>query len=241
MPYIPLDGTKRDTNLVWSIMLFPNDQELRSHYLRVLQLGDQLSQTDDSVTLTVTAGELRSLMHGPSWTEVLSLAAEAVKGGTIAGDILATIYLMNAFKGQHGAFHAPSFGKAVHVIQKFASGRRFGNGDPLPISEATIRKKWVEFESVAHLWAATRLNLDYPFCPDKAWLHSIDSCREMMAVAAGMLRFGANHIPERTKPPKPVLSLQDAWLIPEDVGSKTLKSDHIPDQLLEYLSSYKAG
>lgn len=240
MATITLNGTSDDLDIVRSIMLFPNDEALRNHYLKMLDLNDQISATADGESITIAVDDLKSALAGPSWMEVKSLATEAVKGGTIVGDLLATIYIMDAFKDRHDAFADPSFGKALHVIEKFAIGERFGDETPLPYSEGTIRKRWTEFESVAHLWAATRLNQDYPFCEPGAWQHSVEACHKMLAAAAGILKFGTNYIPKRTKPPKPVVDPVKAWAIPASVGSSRLESERLPDKLAEYLKSFKA-
>ena len=240
MASIPLNGTSLDTDTVRAIMLFPNDPIVRDYYLTVLRLSSQISTAEDNELMTVAAKDLKSLVSGVSWSEVESLAIEAAKGGTIAGDVLATIYIMDAFQGQHAPFVDPSLNKAIHVMEMFGAGRRFGDGEKMPRSETTIRKKWDKFESVAHLWAATRLNQDYPFCEQGAWLNSVEACHTMLAVAANILSFGTSYIPKRTKPAKPVVNPDNAWTIPEHIGSRKLESDRLPDQLMEYLESYRA-
>lgn len=240
MAQIPLNGTIQDTDIVRSIMLFPNDETLRSHYLNVLNLKDRISKVQDSELVTVTAGDLKALLKGPSSAEVSNIAIEAVKGGTIAGDLLAIMYIMDSFKGTHQKLNDPSRNKAIHVMKKFGPGRRFGDSSPLPVSKGTILKNRKEFESVAHLWAATRLNQDYPFCEPGAWDYSQDACYKMLAAAASILNFSTTYIPKKMKSVISVVNPDKVWTIPEYIGSTTLKSDRLPDQLIKYLESYKA-
>ena len=240
MASIPLNGTSSDTDIVRAIMLFPNDQALRDHYISVLRLQDMIAEAEDSKPMTVSAKDIKSLLAGPSWNEIKSLATEAVKGGTVAGDMLATMYVMNAFKGKHPVFADPSLNKAIHVMKTFGIGQTFGDGSPVPYSKGTALKHWKEFESVAHLWAAARLNQDYPYCDEGAWQHSVEACHTMLAVAAGIHKFGASYIPKRSKPAGAVFDADNAWTVPEFIGLRGLESNRLPDQLIKYLKSYSA-
>ena len=72
-------------------------------------------------------------------------------------------------------------------------------------------------------------------------MHALNAAgHTMLAVAANILSFGTSYIPKRTKPAKPVVNPDNAWTIPEHIGSRKLESDRLPDQLMEYLESYRA-
>lgn len=151
------------------------------------------------------------------------------KRAFIAGDILMTLYLMDRFK-----LPEPSMNKALFVAMEFAKKATYGDGTRLNTSERMVRQCWTEYESVAHLWAAFRINQAYPYTDDPF----IDP--KFLEVAVGLYRFGTGFVPARAKKKIPVLDAQKCWALPDNVPASNLKSDRIPDRLLKYLKKYKA-
>jgi hypothetical protein len=120
-----------------------------------------------------------------------ALAAEATKQGTVAGDLLGLMYEMHL-----QGMDEPSFGKAIENYKQFALPLRYGDGEALKRSEATLRQYFNAFESVAHLWAAFRLNQGpYAYTADpKDIFHTPEGLRALLPL------FGSPRTPRPSAP-----------------------------------------
>lgn len=196
-------------------MLFPSRPDLRKiHFVREFVEQEVMSGKADDMAVKLPTWMLRTLLDSPGKDETKSLAAEATKRGTVAGDLLALIYEMQA---RHVG--EPSFGKAVDHYKGFALGRKYGDGEALKYSEQTLRNYFDEFASVAHLWAAFRLNQGpYAYTEDaRSVFHSPKDFLTFLGIAKDVGRFAESFIPKRTKPLRPVIDGEILVQIPADV------------------------
>ena len=224
METLELLGDGLDGERVMAWMLFPNEQDLRrAHIVRKMLIDSYIRDRIPSDQVKVPVCVLQSMLDGPSQYELHNRAVEATKQGTVAGDLLALIYEMH-LRG----VEEPSFGKAIANYKKFALGRRYGDRGALKRSEATLRRYFDSFESVAHLWAALRLNQGpYPYTSVKSDVfHSPEGLQAMLGVAKAVGEFATKFIPKRTKPSKPVISLGTLVKIPEEITAKRLSFKH---------------
>jgi hypothetical protein len=240
MPIIDLDGSPLDQHRVLSLMYFPRDELLRNQYFELNLMSQNLLDLEDEVVCNVTAGDLRLLINAPPLNEIRDKVSEAAKRATSAADVLACVYLMEKFKDKVNAFSEPSLNRAFHVAKEFAIKAKFGDGEVPPRSEATIRKNWEEFRPVAHLWAAFRINIGYPFANKADFFRTPESFHKFLGVAAGIFSFGTAFVPSRAKPANPILDQGTAWVVPPSIEPLSLVSDRVPDLLKDYLSHYKA-
>lgn len=196
-------------------MLFPTRPDLREvHFVREVVEQELMSRETGDTPVNLPAWMLRTLLDSPGKDETKRLAAEATKRGTVAGDLLALIYVMEAQN-----VNEPSFGKAVEHYKGFALGLKYGDGEALKYSEQTLRNYFDEFASVAHLWAAFRLNQGpYAYTEDpRSVFHSPSDLLTFLGIAKDVGRFAESFIPKRTKPPRPVIDGDILVHIPADV------------------------
>jgi len=233
MPTIILNGDSHDPIRVRAIMHFPNDDGLRNLYFVVDKIRNIVSKAkDDSKLIKVEAGDLRILVEGPDLARLDMASIEAIRSGIVAGDILATLYLMDRF-----SLEEPSLKKAVYVAHEFAKMERYGDGKRMNTSPKKIRACWQDFMSVAHLWAAFRLNQAYPYTSNRTDFSS--GFQSLLEVAAELLRFGFKFTPLRSK--STVLDCLQSWTLPEAVPPKVLRTNRLPDLLIKVLKNYKAS
>lgn len=202
-------------------MLFPHSQQLRqSHFVRELIKQEYVVDGDGEKVVSLPSWMLQTLLDSPSHSEMVQLAADATKEGTVAGDLLGLIYEMHI-----SGVAEPSFGKAIKRYKEFAIGLKYGDGDALKYSEQTLRNYFNEYASVAHFWAAFRLNQGpYSFTKDaRDVFHKEDSFLKFLGVSKSIGNFASSFIPKRTKPPRPVIDRDLIVGIPDSVHSLTLR------------------
>lgn len=224
METLELLGDELDGDRVMAWMLFPKEQDLRRVYIfRETVINSYIQESTPSDQVNVPVWVLQSMLDGPSWGELRNRAVEATKQGTVAGDLLKLIYEMHL----RGA-EEPSFGKAIDEYKQFAQRRRYGDIKVLKRSEASLRRYFDSFESVAHLWAALRLNQGlYPYTPAKTDVfHSREELHAMLGVAKAVGEFATNFTPKRTKPPKPVIDIDTLVKIPNEIPARRLSFKH---------------
>ena len=114
----------------------------------------------------------------------------------------------------------PSFGKAVDHYKGFAPGLKYGDGEALKYSEQTLRNYFSEFASVAHLWAAFRLNQGpYKYVNDpRDVFHKPEAMRTFLGVAKSLGEFATTFIPKRTKPPLTVIPDSILIALPDEIA-----------------------
>lgn len=219
MNNIELSGDGLDGVRVMAWMCFPNSHEMRKTLLAREILQNLLSdQSSDAAIVSAPSWVLQCLMSGPSHHEIREQAGEAAKRGNVAGDLLGLIYRMHLEEVEE-----PSFRKAIADYKRFALGGKYGDGTPLKYSEATLRNYFDEFKSVAHLWAAYRLNqTEYQFTPDKRnFFRDTEALSVCLGVAKGVAEFAASFVPKRWTAPviEAVLMVQ----IPNEISTLPLR------------------
>lgn len=247
MPNIELDGTSNDIGWVMAVMLFPNNKELREQHFAVNRVRFELMALKEDVDCVGSmryedsrvgfdTRTIQLLLDAPSYTDIKRMADDNVKHAVVAADILSAIYLMSIF-----GIEEPSLNKAIHVIQQYAklSGTRYGDGTQMFVSERYIREYWREFQPVAHLWAAQRINQSYPFIGQNE-VFSYEGFPKFLEVAQGMFQFASNFVPKRAKPKEPILNQEKSWVIPLSIQPSNLESQRFPDGLKRFLKNYNA-
>ena len=209
MPILELSNDLRDSWRVYSVMLAPSDAEFRSDFWLLCEAertaNDARSLKISSVTLPLeTLERLISINEAA----VRERAKQAVKGGIIAGDVLLIIYALD-YLGQA----EPSLKKGLFLASQFYKNKNYGDGGQIPKSDRWLREQWDRYISVAHFWAAWRLN-------DRATSRDLlfgERLPEFLAYAEFFRRFGEGFIPKRTKPPKSILDSAQTWTISNNV------------------------
>lgn len=232
MPMLQLDGSINDNFWVRAIMHFPNDLQAAQRCFAVEKTMALIEGDSDSRKFDVDAYTLKLLINAPSYPTLKGQIVESTKRGTVAGDILASLYLMEKF-----GVDRPSMNKAIYCASEFAKNAQYGDGTPLAISEPTIRKFWDEFRPVAHLWAAFRLAQIYPYASEP---FSPENFNAFLEVAQGIFEFGRGYYPKGSKSKNPILQGNDYWFIPELIQARRLISTRRPELLLQMLKKYKA-
>lgn len=212
------DGLDMVRTLAW--MIFPRSEiHRRQHVARTKAWTacEQAGATDDVI---LSSTFLREILGGPGKAEMEEMATEAGKRGSVAGDLLALIYQMEA-----GGHTEPSFGKAIEQYKSYALGLKYGDGESLKYSEATLRAYFEDYASVAHLWAAMRINQGpYAYTANPKNLFSDqESFVHFLGVAKSIALFASTFIPKRTKPSKPIIPAEILLSIPESVAAIHLK------------------
>jgi len=247
MPKITLTDSPDDLGWVRSVMLFPNDEVLRNQNYAVeftklaLEKWDELDEklvppkTKDSLSLIETNIEvLRLIIEAPADSAFKSLRAERIKRGFVAGHILGALYVMDRFK-----LEEPSINKAIEYAKEYAKKTKYGDGSLMKISEARIRKYWVEFMPVAHFWAAWHLNTVYPFSAEEN-IFCEASFIPFLQVAAGIYDFGSKFIPKRAREKNSILDAKKCWTLDSRIVPKHLEPEAKPEYLIKFLKKYKA-
>lgn len=224
METLELLGDELDGDRVMAWMLFPNEQDLRRAYIfRKTVINSYIKERIHSDQVNVSVWVLQSMLDGPSRCELINRAEEATRQGTVAGDLLALIYEMHLRDVKE-----PSFNKAIKNYIKFALGRCYGDGEELKYSKKTLRDYFGNFEPVAHLWAALRLNREpHRYTSSKNNIfHSPEELHAMLGVAKAVGEFATNFTPKRTKPPKPVIDIDTLIKIPDGIPARRLSFKH---------------
>lgn len=233
MPKVVLENDLIDPFWVKSIMFFPNDLELRQQYFTVLRMDFETFDANDDDLFNLNAKSIKLLVNAPSFKDFKLKSIEITKEAIVAGDILGSIYLMDKFK-----LPEPSLNKAYFVSQKFGKKNKYGDGTPMAVSERYVKERWAKYKTVAHFWAAWRINQDYPIAPQSEIFS--ESFNLFLELAKELENFGLNYVPLRARPKKPILDSESTWLLPENIERKTLNSDRQPVLLQTILKKYIA-
>ena len=230
---ISVTGTPEDSQWVLAVMYFPEDEHLRRSWYTVQVVSGWLKGLKTNDQIQLDRRTLTDLMDAPAFEELKLQTVKAVKKGVVAGDVLACIYLMDRFQ-----MSEPSINKAVHVIERFAADVRYGDSTPMNKSRKKIREAFKKYKSVAHLWAASRLNRAYPYADESELL--IEKLPLFLEVSAGLLEFGRAFIPYRARPAEPILPVVGMWELPENTMVRHLSSETFPTELRRLLEDYDA-
>jgi len=220
---IILKNTPVDGFAVQAIMNFPQNRHHRESWYAIHYASTCLAESPDDKADKQVEGEiLRLLIEAPSLSQMEAHIAESTRKAVVVGDILASLYLMKQFD-----MPEPSVGKAIQVSRKLAKSTEYGGGSEVAHSERTIKTYIREFETVAHLWAALRINQQFSFeTPHESSSKALSSLLEM---SAEFLRFGRSFVSHGMKPKVPVLKSQEIWELPEEIAVKELDAACFPD------------
>jgi len=235
MPELLLRGNHSDLGLVTAVMLFPSNEHLRDSAMARMRAEASVLDLKDSHRLEVTAGSIRSLLDAPSRDELTTLKHKAARAGLIAGDILTMLYAMTTTD----AVRMPSWNKAVYAYPRWGeSGTAFRDGTPLPKSRSEIEKAWASHRCVAHFWGAVSLHRELGD-GDLKKLFGPDWTR-FLQMAAGLLKFGTEFVPQQRKHPRPTLDIAESWTLPDGISPELPPVSQLPARLMELLDGYRA-
>lgn len=235
MRVIELRGDPEDILWVRSVMLFPEDSELRERAFSVEFAREFLADVDRQKFQSLNRRTVELLIEAPAYSDLKKIAAERTKKAILAGNLLMAVFLMHRFNEPE-----PSLNKARFVAKEFAARARYGDGSAIDKSEPSINRAWNDFRSVAHLWAAFEINKAYPFAP-KREIFTPNFLPSFLGVAAEILRFGESFIPKRARPHVPIVDAKTAWHLPDSVEPIALANPSRPPILLQKtLKKYRA-
>lgn len=245
MPEITLTDHPHDIGWIRSVMLFPNDENLRNQNYAV-EVADYEEGNIERVTekwihsrtneldIPISNECIKLLIEAPSESALKTIRTERTKKGIIAGQILASIYLMDRLE-----LEEPSLNKAIFVAKEYAKKAKYGDDSRMP-AESKIKQYWKEYMPVAHFWAALELNRTYPFVADQSDCFSEKGFTQFLQAAAGIYDFGIKFIPKRAKLKETILDAEKCWKLDNSITLLHLKSDIKPEKFLKTLKKYKA-
>ncbi len=214
LPEFDLSHNSLDQSRILAVMYFPNDESLRRAYYSVCLAEHELTETKEDREMGVSADFLEDLISAPSKQDLLRQSRKKGKRGMIAGDVLLAVYAMNSFPKY---FPEPSIRSAIFVAQRFAKETKFEDKTELPSSEKAIRGHFDEFRTVAHFWAAFRLQEIYSIRPDEDMLSSADAVQDFLGIAGTLQDFGCSFVPKRAKRQAPILDPDAIWSVSEAI------------------------
>ena len=232
MPEFKDISGRRDLITILATMLSPTDDSLRNKIISLYMFYYRGRSFDNSESRDGEQDDF-GLILSLAEDGVRPAIESATKQGVIAGDILASIYLM----AEHGV-EEPSLNKGIYVVRKFSKVATYGDGARMPSSEQYVRDAWKKFRSVAHYWAAYRLNMGQNFVPARA-LFSLRHLATFLSAAKTMQDFGVTVVSARNPSSGTLLDGDSIWSVPSDVPPLPLKNEVFPDRLFDLLKSYK--
>ena len=233
MPKIILENDLIDPFWIKSIMFYPNDLNLRQQFFTMQRMDLETFDAKDDDIFKLDAKSLKLIINAPSYEKFKLNSIQITKEAVVAGDVLASIYLMDKFK-----LPEPSLNKAFFISQEFAKKNKYGDGTPMAISERYVKERWARYKSVAHFWAAWRLNQNYPITSQQKIFS--EGFLLFLELAKELENFGLNYVPLRAKPQIPLLEFESTWRLPNEIIKKTLNSNRKPLLLIKMLKEYIA-
>jgi len=237
LPKFDLSHNSLDQSRILAVMYFPNDESLRRAYYSVCLAEHELTETKEDREMAVSADLLEDLISAPSKQDLLRQSRKKGKRGMIAGDVLLAVYAMNSFPKY---FPEPSIRSAIFLAQRFAEETKFEDKTELPSSKNAIRDHFNEFRTVAHFWAAFRLQELYPNRPNEDILSSTDSVKYFLGIAGTLEDFGCSFVPKRAKPQLPILDPDSIWSPSEAFPRWHPPWKEPPEWLVEAMRNYSA-
>lgn len=233
MPKIILENDLIDTHWINSIMFYPNDLKLRQQYFTMQRMDFETNDANDDDVFKIDAKSLKLIISAPSYENFKLKSIEITKEAIVAGDVLASIYLMEKFE-----LPEPSLNKAFFISQEFAKTNKYGDGTAMAVSKRYVKERWAKYKPVAHFWAAWRINQNYPITSQQQIF--AEGFESFLQLAKELEIFGLNYVPLRAKPQKPLLEFESTWQLPNEIINKTLNSNRKPLLLIKTLKKYKA-
>jgi len=146
-------GLNDDVSTVLSLMLYPNDEGKRVELLQVLAAKNRKRNSQEK-EVTIPVCWLEMLLNFPSMEQVESGMKNDAKKGVFSGEVLLGLYFTERFE-----LGEPSIRKVSVFLEGQSAEMIYSNGQPMKSSDSKIKGFFREFNSVAHLWAAFRLNV----------------------------------------------------------------------------------
>jgi hypothetical protein len=217
------------------LMTYPGEEPLRQQLFGQHNVITALEMFpgDDDDDVTLRRRDVIAALDLPSRKDLRKAQADQTRRAMIAGDMLNSIYLMDRF-GLN-----PSINRGVYAMQAYTATASYADGSQMVKSATAIRECWNEFSSVAHFWAAIRINQSYPYT-DQQGVFTPKGFPVFLEVAAGLHNFATTFIPPRARPPVPIVDAEKAWACPAGVTPRKLSSTRFPDGLEKLLKGYKA-
>lgn len=196
---------------VIAAMLFPRCEAYSVGYCHRMLWRRRLQASGPD---TASALDIQAILDAPSRAELRIAAADGVKRGSVAGDLLAMLYEDWRLKKPE-----PSIRSALRHYRKWSLGKRYGDGTALLYSDAQLRAFFDKAKPAAHLWAAFRL-LNAVTDRGKRYRTAFtrDGMPYFLGVAREMQDFATTFVPKRTKPPKPVVDADTLLQIPAHIA-----------------------
>lgn len=197
MPILRTNGDDlHDVTWTLAVMLWPDlkSQKEREQFYAA-KTADHLLREGPG-ELTLPSAQIAALLDAPGWPAMVDEVVKRTKRATVAGHVLALMYVMDLCKdrlpnrGDPGA----SLDKAIGVMEAWAAQEaQFGDGSRFPLSDRTIRNYWEEFRGAAHFWAAKDLNLDptFQFAPQREVLQA-SGLHQLLCCAGYLAEFGCS-------------------------------------------------
>jgi len=196
-----------------AVMLYPDDIEKQQEWVEQAAHWSFISRKKKG--LGPMPSDLTDDMGIEYWSRatgfqtdvvVTRQASSSAKKGIIAGDVLRHIYLMNK-----AGVAEPSIRKARFIVSNKA--HRYKDSEQSKrYSERDINIAWSSRKKVSHLWAALRLNQQYPYVDNP--FESPEALKVFLIVARTFQGFATTFIPLRRR--EPLIALNSLYRIPED-------------------------
>ena len=177
----------------------------------------------------------KTLLHSPSYKEIVACFEKAFREGSIAGKMLFLLGQMNDAKLTGG----PSINKVIHIFEKL------GTKEPRKDNNPANRRFWKEivwprYKSVAHLWATYFLWMENK-CPDEYSLESDKGLIGFLNVAEKFRKFITSFLPHGCK--EPLISDDETWHPPQNLPPSFFPEIKLPKLTalqLKTLKEYRA-
>ncbi|MBC7619249.1 MAG: hypothetical protein H7293_09750 [Candidatus Saccharibacteria bacterium] len=215
---ITQDKPVLDSKMVQSIMLWPESEEKRHHFLTVDSVKGILGSIESNGAEVWETSLIQSLLDAPSSQEILDQVRYCTKRAVIAGNVFNFMFFMDRLKDRlppRGAKGA-SINKAIYLATQWAkTGATFGDGSKMLVSDRLVQECWQEYRSVAHLWAAYEINRIFPVSEmNQKFVHP-ENFQNFMEAGAYMQMFGTTHqmTKKSTKTAESLQSLDSIWAV----------------------------
>jgi hypothetical protein len=177
----------------------------------------------------------KTLLHSPSYEEIMACFEKAFREGSIAGEMLFLLRQMNDANLRGG----PSINKVIHIFENCDTKESGKDNNPANrrFWKETV---WPKYKSVAHLWAAYFLWMENK-CPDEYSLDSDKGLIVFLNVAEKFRKFITSFLPHGCK--EPLISDDETWLPPQNLPPSFFPEIELPKLTklqLKTLKKYQA-
>lgn len=223
MPIIPIDSSDdwRTLPSVISIMLFPENEQKRNDCVCTLAWHRKFDGLSDDKEVVLLKQDVDAIIGAPSLSQIMEAMAREAAVGQIAGELLLLALQIDA-----SAMDA-SLRKVRFLVSYRNSVINENQGKNLWASDASIKKAWKRYRTVAHLWGALKILGDAN--SDKS--HNMDETISIEDILNILSRIPLEHfastsirvlteatglIPShQTSSGRPLLDMGAAWKFPK--------------------------